>query len=134
MSNASDYADSLAADIERMSDAGAPFGLIDHSSDEWSNDEADYADWENSEETRWTEASAMDYLADVLDIQYVVGRDRQYRASRVLVAFGGPNAWIDTRAGQLEVTWWSAPEVRALPSGFLRGLDEALGELWEMGA
>ena len=132
MTNARNYADSITTDIEFMTDAGAPYGLIDQSTGEWSNDEADYADWRGNEYTRWVEASALDYLRDVLDIQYLVTGDRQYRAARVLIALGGPNAWIDTRTGQLEVNWWSDPVFSALPYEFVRGLDETLEELWEM--
>ena len=40
--------------------------------------------------------SGHDYLADALDINYVVSADAQYLGARILVAFGGPNIWIDT--------------------------------------
>lgn len=126
MSNASEYADSIAAGIRARIDAGAPFGWIDRNGYGWSEDPADLESP--------TEASAMDYLSDVLDIQYLVNSDRSYRAARVLIAFGGPTAWIDTHSSQLEVAWWSEPEFRELPQEFIDGLDDALSELWEMGA
>jgi hypothetical protein len=50
--------------------------------------------------------SAYDYLQDVLDIEYVVGSDKRYLGARVLVAFGGPNIWINTRTKQVEGFWW----------------------------
>lgn len=137
--NAEEYADSIAADIEKSNNMGAPFG--------WRNDhtgepveESELPD-EDEEGERHDEdgheivpASGMDYLSDVLDIQYIVSGERAYRAARVLIAFGGPTAWINTQTEQLEVAWWSAPEYRTLPREFIEGLDEALEELWEMGA
>lgn len=134
MSNAAEHADSMIGTIRYMSDNGAPFGLINSDTEEWSDDRADYADYLNNEETEWQEASAMDYLSDVLDIQYIVGSDRTYRAARVCVGIGGPNVWLNTQTSNLEVSWWSAPEYRDLPSDFVDGLDEALEELWDMGA
>lgn len=121
MSNASDYADSLSEELWALSEAGTPFGVC--------SDDNPILDRENGEE-----GSAMDYLADALDIQYIVDSDRKYRAARVLIAFGGPNAWINTLTSQLEVAWWSATEYRNLPSDFINGLDDALEELWGMGA
>lgn len=134
MSNATEYADSLAADIQRMTYHGAPFGLKHRDTDEWTNDETAYQSWLNDEDPEWEEAGALDWLDDVLDIQYLVNSDRTYRAARVLIAFGGPTAWVNTLTGNLEAAWWSATEYRALPSDFIDGLDDALSELWGMGA
>ena len=121
MSNATDYADSIALEIRANVGAGHPFGI--------STEEDPILDREIGED-----GTAMDYLSDVLDIQYVVTGDRQYRGARVCIAFGGPTAWINTMTSQLEVAWWSEPVYRDLPREFVNGLDEALGELWDMGA
>src|SRR3954467_7599138 len=123
-SNAAEYADSLAATIGHLTDAGVPFGWLNSETDEWSSDIPEGWDTDHDYGTPWAEASAGDYLQSALDIQYLVNSDRTYRAARILVAFGGPNVWIDTRTGNLEVTWWSAPEYRPLPSAFIDGLDE----------
>ena len=141
---AAQHADSLAASIIARTDAGYPFGLRRESDDAYAADldelRADYPDaWEDDDDpdeipTGWQDASGMDYLSDALDIQYVVGSDRQYRSARMAVGFGGPNVWIDTRDRELIVTWWSAPETRALPAAFIYGLDGACRDLWEMGA
>jgi hypothetical protein len=142
-SNATEYADSLVETIRNMADNGSPFGWLNSHTDEWSSDqpadwmtdaESDHLEDDEKPDTDWFEASAGDYLSDVLDIQYLVNSDRTYRSARILIAFGGPNAWIDTRTGQLEVAWWSAPEYRDLPSAFIDGLDDYLSEMWEMGA
>ena len=49
--------------------------------------------------------SGFDYLQDALDIEYVCGSDKRYLGARVLVAFGGPNIWINTRTKQVEGYW-----------------------------
>lgn len=55
------------------------------------------AEWVKTykEEHDGEEPSAYDWLEDVLDIEYIVGGDGEYRGARVLVAFGGPNIWVD---------------------------------------
>ena len=136
-SNAQEYADELAGTIREMADNGSPFGWINANTDEWSSDIPE--GWttdpdEGDVNCDWHAASAGDYLSDVLDIHYLVNSDRTYRSARILIAFGGPNAWIDTRTSQLEVSWWSAPEYRPLPAAFVDGLDDYLSEMWEMGA
>lgn len=50
--------------------------------------------------------SAFDYLADALDIEYIVTSDKQYKGARVLVAFGGPNIYINTLTKEIEGYWW----------------------------
>ena len=50
--------------------------------------------------------SGWDYLSDVLDINYILNADRSYKGARILVAFGGPNIWIDTEKQTVEGSWW----------------------------
>lgn len=48
-----------------------------------------------------------DYMQDVLDINYVTQSDKSYKGARLLVAFGGPNIWIDTASKTVEGYWWN---------------------------
>ena len=50
--------------------------------------------------------SAFDYLSDVLDIEYTINGGGLFLGARILVAFGGPNIWIDTRHERIEGYWW----------------------------
>jgi|TARA_R110002095_G_scaffold205580_1_gene189045 hypothetical protein len=70
-----------------------------------------------------------DYLEDVLDIQYIVTSERQYLAARVLVAFGGPNIWINTQTKTVEGYWWDESAFASYYEDEI-GIDEALEELW----
>lgn len=74
------------------------------------------------------EFSAFDYLQDALDIEYIVNNKGEYLGARVLVAFGGPNIWINTRTGIVEGVWWSERAEASFKDNL--GLDEALEELW----
>ena len=72
--------------------------------------------------------SAFDYLQDVFDIQYVIGSDKTFIAARVLVAFGGPNIWVDTERGIVEGFWWGNYAKASFDDSI--GLDDALEELY----
>ena len=72
--------------------------------------------------------SAFDYLQDALDIEYIVNAKGEYLGARVLVAFGGPNIWINTRTKTIEGYWWSDKAFASFTDNL--GLDEALEELW----
>jgi hypothetical protein len=72
--------------------------------------------------------SAYDYLSDVLDIEYTVNGRGEYLGARVLVAFGGPNIWINTRTKTIEGYWWGDKAFADYEDSM--GLDDALEEFW----
>ena len=72
--------------------------------------------------------SAFDYLQDALDIEYIVNSKCEYLGARVLVAFGGPNIWVNTRTSTVEGAWWRARAEASFADNI--GLDDALSELW----
>ena len=74
------------------------------------------------------EMSAFDYLQDALDIEYIVNSRGEYLGARVLVAFGGPNIWVNTRTGIVEGAWWGEHAKASFKDNI--GLDDALSELW----
>jgi hypothetical protein len=73
--------------------------------------------------------SAYDYLSDVLDIEYIVNGKKEYLGARVLVAFGGPNIWINTRTQQVEGYWWGSQSICGYSNDEM-GLDDALQDLY----
>lgn len=77
--------------------------------------------------------NGFDFLKDALDIEYIVkGRKPDdYLGVRVLVAFGGPNIWINTRTNTVEGYWWGE-EYHASFRDYV-GLDEACQEMWNNG-
>ncbi|KAF2379952.1 hypothetical protein BSN82_16945, partial [Acinetobacter baylyi] len=74
------------------------------------------------------EFSAFDYLQDALDIEYIVNSKGEYLGARILVAFGGPNIWVNTRTKTVEGHWWADSYSETYTDSI--GLDEALEELF----
>jgi hypothetical protein len=74
------------------------------------------------------EMTAFDYLEGALDIEYIVNGKGEYLGARVLVAFGGPNIWVNTRTGVVEGAWWADRADASFTDNI--GLDYALSELW----
>lgn len=75
------------------------------------------------------EVSALGYLQGVLDIEYIVSGDAVYLGARVLVAFGGPNIWINTKTSTVEGYWWNDKHFESYSDEL--GLNDVLEELWE---
>ena len=50
--------------------------------------------------------SGFDYIADVLDVNWILDSHREFKGARLLVAFGGPNIWINTDTQTVEGHWW----------------------------
>lgn len=74
------------------------------------------------------ELTAFDYVCEALDIEYIIGSDGEYRGARILVAFGGPNIWINTKTSQVEGYWWGDSCIMSFDDEV--GLDEACEELY----
>lgn len=72
--------------------------------------------------------SAYDYLQDVMDIHWILNNDKTYRGARLLVAFGGPNIWVDTERKIVEGFWWGDHAKASFEDSI--GLDEALEDLF----
>jgi hypothetical protein len=73
--------------------------------------------------------NGFDYLNDVLDIEYIVNSRKEYLGAKVLVAFGGPNIWINTRTKQVEGYWWGDKSIQSYNNDSL-DLDDALETLY----
>jgi hypothetical protein len=74
--------------------------------------------------------NAYDYLSDALDIRWIVQNDLTFIGARVLVAFGGPNVWIDTTTQKVEGYWWG-DYAEARYHNDPMGLNEALEDLYQ---
>ena len=108
-------------DIE---DASETTGLVFNEQDEtWYRDGA---------EVEAVPMSAYDYISGALSLEYTVDSKRQCLGGEVLVTFGGPNIWIDTRYNNVIGAWGTDRITRCYTDNI--NLDEAVNELWEMGA
>ena len=78
----------------------------------------------------WDYPCADHYLDEALDVEYTASRDLEYLGSRVCVACGGPNIYIDTRNQKAQGYWGSDYIERSYSSDAL-GLDDYLREMFE---
>jgi predicted RNA-binding Zn-ribbon protein involved in translation (DUF1610 family) len=73
-----------------------------------------------------------DYMSDILDIDYVVSRDREYRSCKILVAWGGPNIYIDTASALVKLYWWTEYAEYPLSYEARDAIDEWAEEYWNI--
>lgn len=87
--------------------------------------------WGSSLDDEDEAGTAYDYLQDVYDINYITNSDKTYKGARLLVAFGGPNIWIDTNLEQVEGYWWGEKFIAQYnhTNGAIE-LDEALQDIF----
>lgn len=48
-----------------------------------------------------------DYFEDCYDIEYTCDAQKEYKAVRIMIACGGPNIYVNTRSGDVELYWWT---------------------------
>ena len=82
----------------------------------------------------YEQADMLDYFGDVYDVRYIVGQDRELRGLQLLVAFGGPNIWVDTMSESVALFWWGDNASYPLGSEAIREIESMGEELWEMEA
>lgn len=76
------------------------------------------------------QCSVYDWPADVLDVEYRCGSKSDYRSVRIMVAFGGPNIFVDTASKQVELYWWTETASYPISSSAAEALDEWAEEHW----
>lgn len=85
----------------------------------------------DKEFSEYEEPCAGDYLdKDALDFRYIIDSGGKYLGANVLVAFGGPNIWINTLDNCVEGYWGSDAIKRHYYKDNL-GLDDYLEELYQ---
>lgn len=99
---------------------------VQHIADELTNglDQTDAKEYAEDGE----EFTAWDYIRDVLDINWILHNDRTYKGARLLVAYGGPNIWIDTVNEKVQGYWWGDYAEASFSDNI--GLDDVLQELF----
>ena len=66
----------------------------------------------------------------IMDIKYVLDDNLDYVGSQLLVAFGGPNIWIDTQHQQVKGYWWGDEVTKDYYEDSIY-LDDHIKELYE---
>jgi len=84
----------------------------------------------SSYENDGEQMDGFEYLSDALDIEYIISSDRKtVLGARILVAFGGPNIWINTRTKQVEGYWWGDSCIMSYDMDAM-GIEDSITELW----
>ncbi|WP_306046569.1 hypothetical protein [Nioella sp. MMSF_3534] len=52
-----------------------------------------------------SKTSQRDMIDNALDLEFTINSRGDFLGARILVAFGGPNIWIDTRFDRVEGFW-----------------------------
>ena len=71
-----------------------------------------------------SEVSLYDYFEDrIYDIEYTIGGDFDYRGVRVMIAYGGPNIYLNTNNKRVELYWWGDTAYAALSARAVDAID-----------
>lgn len=82
-------------------------------------------------ENDWEALGIYDYFEDAFDIDYLISSDKEtLKGVRVLVAFGGPNIYVDTITGTVHLEWWDEHGEAWIPSEYCEQINEAFEELY----
>ena len=81
----------------------------------------------HAEEITDKKISIDDLMESVLDIEWITFNDHKYKAARLLVAFGGPNVWVNLQDMNVEGYWGSDRVIEPFIDEI--GLDDYLEEL-----
>lgn len=75
--------------------------------------------------------SIYDYFTDsIYNIEYRCDSRKEYKSVQIMVACGGPNIYLDTASGDVELYWWTERGRYPMSSSVIRALDEFAEELW----
>lgn len=92
---------------------------------------ADYTDEERERMEEDGEAYDLySYFDDVLDIEYTISARGDFLGCRIAVALGGPNIYIDTRAGEIRGYWGTDRAEVWLPSEICNEIDAIFEEYY----
>ena len=72
-----------------------------------------------------------DYLnKNALDINYITDAQKNYKACRILIAYGGPNIYINTFNGKVELFWWNEEAAAFLDDDVIEEIDAYQEEIF----
>ena len=73
-----------------------------------------------------------EYFSDCLDVDYLIDSNFDYKGVRVLVTCGGPNIYVSTITGKVELYWWTDRGEFYLEREVIDSIDEVFSEYYEM--
>lgn len=76
------------------------------------------------------DASMFDYLAENYGVWYTLDWDKELVHGKVCVAFGGPNIYINTDTGKVELYWWLDRADAPMTDAAIEAVNDFLDELY----
>lgn len=74
--------------------------------------------------------SVWDWAEDILDIEYRVDSHKELRSVQIMVAYGGPNIYVDTATKSVELYWWGDRASYPISYDAAAALDDWADEYW----
>lgn len=75
--------------------------------------------------------SLYDYLSDVLDYEFTIDSQKEYKSATIWVTLGGPNVWIDTAERAVKLAWGADRAEYLLDWGVCDEIDDIMREIYE---
>lgn len=72
-----------------------------------------------------------EYFEDPLDIEFHCDARKRFRSVEVMLAFGGPNVYVDTEDREVKCYWGGSRGSAWLPSKVCDEIEEIFEELWD---
>lgn len=80
----------------------------------------------------WEQVTIMDYFCDVLDVEYRIGADRKYRSVRLMIAYGGPNIYVDTAEKAVVLYWGTERAKYPISTDVVNAIDEIWNDAYNV--
>ncbi len=71
-----------------------------------------------------------EYFEDVLDVEYRTYNNLDYKGAYIYLSLGGPNVWVDTIAGSVELAWGTDRAIAYLNEDVVNMIDDYFEELF----
>lgn len=77
------------------------------------------------------ELGLYDYIAEnVLDNEFLIDSNFEFRSCKLYITLGGPTVWIDTETRSIEIRWGGEKDSLYLDSDICDSLDEIYAEFY----
>lgn len=90
----------------------------------------DGVEHQTNEVDYWKTATMYDFFDDYYDINYITDSYKEYKACRIMIACGGPNIYVNTWDGCVELYWWTESGKAWLPREVCDEIDDFAATLF----
>ena len=94
------------------------------------NNDVDYLVENGYEEDGVDVVGLLDYFGDVLDIEYRVSANKEYKSVLLTLTCGGPNIYLNTADAELQLYWGGDKEVLSVPYRICEWIDEGFKDIF----